>query len=122
MQAEELGAMEYTSPYREESRDDRKPYSPPARHTRRSVFALLQDDPENDPAVRLTASEYSGPWRFSFYNWHRRLANRTPQRATPGRYNARKKLISKVFPTLFYLNMRRAGSATMLSTWHHNLA
>jgi SAM-dependent methyltransferase len=48
-------------------------------------------------------------WGFPFYNLHRRLANRMPQQATLGRYNARKKLISSVIYVLFYLNLAPGG-------------
>ena len=48
-------------------------------------------------------------WGFPLYNLHRRLANRMPQQATQGRYNARKKLVSNLLYTLFYLNISAGG-------------
>jgi SAM-dependent methyltransferase len=48
-------------------------------------------------------------WGFPFYNLHRRLANRMPKQATLGRYNPRKKLISKLIYALFYLNIAPGG-------------
>lgn len=48
-------------------------------------------------------------WGFPFYNLHRRFANRMPQQATQGRYNARKKLISNLLYALFYLNIAPGG-------------
>ena len=48
-------------------------------------------------------------WGFPFYNIHRRMANRMSPGATTGKYGFRKKLISNLMYTLFYLNVAPGG-------------
>jgi SAM-dependent methyltransferase len=48
-------------------------------------------------------------WGFPFYNIHRRVANRMPERATMGVYSGRKKLLSNLLYALFYLNIAPGG-------------
>lgn len=48
-------------------------------------------------------------WGFPFYNVHRRIANRMPAENTTGVFSARKKFISNVIHTLFYLNLPFGG-------------
>jgi len=48
-------------------------------------------------------------WGFPFYNLHRRIVNRLPANTSGGKFNSRKKLVSNLLYTLFYLNLAPGG-------------